>query len=59
MKSESTGTTNTQRRCPPFPNVPVLVAVAIVVALVLAITVSITMTLAGHPMNLATGIVWG
>jgi hypothetical protein len=57
-RSGSPGTALTRRRCPPFPHVPIAVAVLIVVAVAIAIAVGLTMILAGHPVNLASGIVW-
>jgi hypothetical protein len=46
------------RRCPAFPNVPVMLAASIAVALVLVIAFSVTMVVTGHPADSASGIIW-
>jgi hypothetical protein len=46
------------RRCPVFPNVPIMLAAAIAVALVAVIAFSLTVALAGHPADVASGIIW-
>jgi len=47
------------RRCPAFPNVPIMLAAAFALALVAVIVFSVTGVLAGHdPSDLASGIIW-
>lgn len=47
-----------RRRCPAFPNVPIMLAASITVAMVLLIAFSVTMVVTGHPADSASGIIW-
>ena len=56
--NQSAVATAAPRRCPAFPNVPIMLAASIAVALVLVIAFSVTMVVTGHPADSASGIIW-
>jgi hypothetical protein len=46
------------RRCPAFPSVPIMLIAVMAVALVAVIAFSLAGIHAGHPSDLASGIIW-